>query len=204
MAVWSLIPFSETLDTERLDAEHYQPKYLAAELAVSKVPHLPLKALAASIKRGVQPVYDELGTVPVLRSVNVQNGGLSGDRQLHVSQEAFDKTVRGQARQHDVLLTSTGVGTLGRAVALDAAQPYFADGHITIIRRLSQITPFYLSVFLMSETGQLLIYRRHRGSSGQIEIYPDDIASIPIPIPPVEIAARTRTDSKSAGGSSRT
>lgn len=78
-------------------------------------------------------------------------------------------------------MTSTGVGTLGRVAYHFEDTSYFADGHITIIRGVRNIKPLFLVTLLQSRIGFALIERRQRGSSGQIEIYPSDIASIPIP-----------------------
>ncbi|HEY0006010.1 MAG TPA: hypothetical protein VGB17_14610, partial [Pyrinomonadaceae bacterium] len=53
--------------------------------------------------------------------------------------------------------------------------------HITIVRGAHGHNPQFIALFLQSSVGLALIERRYRGSSGQIEIYPDDIGSIPIP-----------------------
>lgn len=44
--------------------------------------------------------------------------------------------------------------------------------------RTEKVDPIYLSVFLNSPLGQLQIERHIKGSSGQIELYPNDIAKI--------------------------
>ena len=51
------------------------------------------------------------------------------------------------------------------------------DNHVTVLRT-SRVDPIYLAVFLNSLLGQLQIERHIKGSSGQIELYPNDIAKI--------------------------
>jgi restriction endonuclease S subunit len=179
--MWSLINLSEVCQAGRIDAEHFRPDYLAVEEKVAGFSPVPLGRIASYINRGVQPEYQEGGTIPVLRTVNVREHGFSETRQEFVSDAFYRENPRGQVRKGDILMTSTGVGTLGRVAYHFEDTSYFADGHITIIRGVRNIKPLFLVTLLQSRIGFALIERRQRGSSGQIEIYPSDIASIPIP-----------------------
>jgi len=182
MALWQMIQAKQVFETRRLDAEHFRPDYTRSEYLVNKVGAKPLGQLASYIKRGVQPSYSEEGKIPVLRTVNIREIALSDNRQEWVTTNFFQSNPRGQVYQHDILITSTGVGTLGRVAYNYESTPYFADGHITIVRDIRGIEPLFVATFLQSKIGLALIERRQRGSSGQIEIYPSDIAAIPIPL----------------------
>ena len=142
--------------------------------------------LVSYIKRGVQPQYDEEGFIPALRTVNIRQDGFSMTRQEYINQDFYDANPRGQIQHGDILITSTGVGTLGRVAYNYERQLFFADGHITILRRIEKLKPLFVTAFLQSHIGLDLIERRQRGSSGQIEIYPSDISSISIPIMPIQ------------------
>lgn len=81
----------------------------------------------------------------------------------------------------DVLLSSTGDGTLGKAAVFDLDIPAIADGHITIIRpNRKLIDPFYLCDYLRSGFGEIQINRLYTGSTGMIELTPDQVDSIVI------------------------
>ncbi len=81
----------------------------------------------------------------------------------------------------DVLLSSTGDGTLGKAAVFDLDVPAIADGHITIIRpNKKTIDPFYLCDYLRSGFGAIQIDRLYTGSTGMIELTPDQVDSIVI------------------------
>lgn len=181
MGVWSEIFLREVGRSERIDAEHFRPDYVRNEALVNNFSSRPLREIALSIARGTQPQYEEDGEFPVLRTVNVQNGYISETRQEFVSADFWAKNPRGQVMQGDILITSTGVGTLGRVTYNPHSTPFFADGHITIVRDVHGHNPQYIAAFLQSKVGLALIERRYRGSSGQIEIYPQDIGDIPIP-----------------------
>ena len=94
-----------------------------------------------------------------------------------------------------------GIGTLGRVAYQHEQSPYFADGHITIVRGVQGVDPMYVSLFLQTRIGRALVERRQRGSSGQMEVYPSDIAAIPVPrlgLPIVEDVVRLWTESRSS------
>lgn len=84
-------------------------------------------------------------------------------------------------KRGDVLLSSTGDGTLGKAAVFDSDIPAIADGHITIIRVDKKvIDPYYLCDYLRTGFGSVQIDRLYTGSTGMIELTPDQVDSIVI------------------------
>lgn len=84
----------------------------------------------------------------------------------------------------DVLLASTGDGTLGKACVYDAEHPAVADGHVTIIRvDANKIDPYYLADYLRYSFGAIQINRLFTGSTGLIELTPEQVDSIVIELP---------------------
>jgi len=182
MKINTSVMLEELLSVDRFDAEFFRPEYVEAEDAITRIAHKPVSDLVGTIKRGIQPLYDDAGNVPVVRTVNVRETGLSGTRQQFVTEAFVSANPRGKVHKGDVLVTSTGVGTLGRVCFVDEASIHFADGHIAYLRDVRDVHPLYLTTLLQSRYGVAMLYRRQRGSSGQMEIYPDDLASIPIPL----------------------
>ena len=81
----------------------------------------------------------------------------------------------------DVLLSSTGDGTLGKSAVYDLDYPAIADGHVTIIRVDSSIIdPYYLCDYLRLGFGSVQIDRLYTGSTGMIELTADQVDSIVI------------------------
>lgn len=79
----------------------------------------------------------------------------------------------------DVLLSSTGDGTLGKAAVWDLDIPAVADGHISIIRPdNSVVDPYYLADFLRIGFGQEQIRRLYTGSTGLIELTSEHVNRI--------------------------
>ena len=81
----------------------------------------------------------------------------------------------------DVLLSSTGDGTLGKSAVFDYDIPAIADGHVTIIRvDNNKIDPYYLCDYLRVGFGSIQVDRLYTGSTGMIELTPDQVDSIVI------------------------
>ncbi len=88
----------------------------------------------------------------------------------------------------DILLASTGDGTLGKCCVYRSydnennIKPAIADGHVTIIRADQKtVYPEYLCDYLRKGFGADQINRLFTGATGLIEITPDDVNEIIIP-----------------------
>ncbi|KQM56835.1 N-6 DNA methylase [Chryseobacterium sp. Leaf201] len=86
-------------------------------------------------------------------------------------------------RKYDILLSSTGDGTLGKCCVFDLDIPAIADGHVTIIRvEKETINPYYLADFLRLGFGSVQISRFYTGSTGLIELTPEQVDRIIVDI----------------------
>ncbi|PKO61842.1 MAG: hypothetical protein CVU24_06770 [Betaproteobacteria bacterium HGW-Betaproteobacteria-18] len=160
--------------TGRLDAEHYQPKYEALYQALAKTNKIfKLGDRLSFNQRGSQPDYAEEG-LPVVNSKHVQRG------QVNMSDTRFaslpDKTNAVVIQQGDVLMNGTGVGTIGRAAPYLYSEKALPDNHVTVLRT-DAMSPICLALYLNSIAGQYQVDQHFKGSSGQIELYPADIAN---------------------------
>jgi hypothetical protein len=158
--------------------------------------------------RGVQPIYADddddpesleyegmitatgrvLGSdhgkrnVCAMKSAVVRRGYLDFDLARSVTRAFYNaRKARSAVEKNDLLINSTGDGTIGRAAVFDRDFPAVVDGHITIVRFKDPDLAWYTAAYLLSDQGQNQIYRYINGSSGQVEIYPQDIARLWIP-----------------------
>lgn len=84
-------------------------------------------------------------------------------------------------KKGDILLASTGDGTLGKCCVYTQSKPAIPDGHVTVIRiDPKQVDPFYLADYLRLGFGAEQIERLYTGSTGLIELTPDQVDSIVI------------------------
>lgn len=116
--------------------------------------------------------------VCALKSACIRQGFIDFSLARSVTRTFYANKQKAQVKKGDVLINSTGDGTIGRVAVYNADFPAIADGHITILRLANLDDAWYLGAFLLSELGQLQMYRYINGSSGQVEIYPQDIARV--------------------------
>jgi type I restriction enzyme, S subunit len=184
--LWFSVDFEATIRGERIDAEHYQPNLRILRDHLKKIGGKPIGNFCNLIQRGVQPTFIEDGEIAVIDSKAVRPLGVEPDKTERTSSRFFNSPYarKGRVIQDDVLLNSTGVGTLGRASFYNSVAPALADNHVTIVRPNPKVcNPVYLNLFLNSPAGLTQSEMFQTGSSGQIEIYPHNIRKILIYIP---------------------
>ncbi len=158
----------------RWDAQYFRPLFAEVEHRLSATGGaVKLGAILDINSRGRQPNYSDEG-LPVINSKHVRTNKVLLDDDNRRALEAGSPVV---IEKGDVLVNGTGVGTIGRAAAFLHEQRALPDNHVTVLRT-SGVDPIYLAVFLNSLLGQLQIERHIKGSSGQIELYPNDIAKV--------------------------
>jgi len=82
-------------------------------------------------------------------------------------------------KKNDVLLASTGDGTLGKCCVYTQSKPAIPDGHVTVIRvDPRRVDPFYLADYLRLGFGAEQIERLYTGSTGLIELTADQVDGI--------------------------
>ncbi|MBT0964164.1 hypothetical protein [Denitromonas iodatirespirans] len=166
---------SSALAAERIDAQFFRPLFAEVEarlLATGSA--CELGSILSTNARGRQPQYADDG-LPVINSKHVRtNRVILADNRT--ATEAGSATV---IETGDVLVNGTGEGTIGRAAPYLHGQRALPDNHVTVLRT-DRVDPVYLAVFLNSPLGQWQIERHIKGSSGQVELYPSDIARIMI------------------------
>lgn len=161
------------LESGRLDAEYYQPKY--DELVTKLKATNQSKQLGEVLQfnqRGKQPNYIENTGVTVINSKYIRKNKIDFDENRFGDLSKTPKSLI--IRKGDVLLNGTGVGTIGRCAPYLLDHPALPDNHVTILRS-DNIDPIFLSVMLNSIIGQMQVDKFYKGSSGQIELYPSDI-----------------------------
>lgn len=181
---------SEAFTAGRLDADYFEPK--CGEMIAKMAIHgecVNLDTLLDVNRRGKQPQYAEIG-LPVINSKHVLKNEvrLNEDNAFATTSEDALKIENG-----DVLINGTGVGTIGRTAAYLHDTPALPDNHVTILRpHAGAIDPVYLAVYLNAIAGQWQVEKYLRGSSGQIELYPVDIAQFKICLAPDAIQQKIR------------
>ncbi len=178
------------IDFEWLDPRHDRMDKLLED--ISKTKGYKLETISDLISRNIcqiingktAEIYVSQG-IPIIKVRNVTNEGIIWDDIDYVIRDFFEPNKRSHLKKNDVLITSTGLGTIGRIAVMDKDDECMTDGHVTTIRILdtSKISPDYLTHYLRSVFGQMQMERYTVGSTGQTELNDPDIALIKILYP---------------------
>ena len=146
---------------DRLDARTFKPWVVTGTDACrnyrgSKM-RLGSEKIQAFLSRGIGGAKAEPSSVAVFKAKEVTGYGLAEPERFISS---IDDCPRKKILQdRDVLLTSSGIGTIGRADTHHSESLSFAaasaDNHVTIIRTVTQnLVPEYLTALLNSKYGK--------------------------------------------------
>lgn len=141
-----------------------------------------IEDISLYVNRGISPKYKSDG-IAVINQKCVRNGQLTRvDIKFHAREQRFpaEKKVLPQ----DILINSTGVGTLGRVavVPLNMSGDFVADSHLTIVRIDSKrASPRFVSYLLQAK--QSALENLGQGTSGQQELPREAIKGFQLPLP---------------------
>ncbi|MEZ9588622.1 hypothetical protein BCU09_02205 [Vibrio cyclitrophicus] len=141
-----------------------------------------LASVTSVIRRGLSPKYTDQGGIPVLNQKCIRDQKISfEDARRH--QVILDDDER-LLKIFDVVVNSTGVGTLGRVsyVKRLLESKTTVDSHVSIVRANSDLVPpQYLAWSLMRY--QPIIEAAANGSTGQVELSKTFLENIDIIVP---------------------
>ncbi|HEY9605014.1 MAG TPA: restriction endonuclease subunit S [Allocoleopsis sp.] len=142
------------------------------------------------LSRGKQPRYASYSSLPVINQRAIRWFGIQNEYLKYVDPVQFDQWEPERfIRSGDILWNSTGTGTLGRACLVtqhDLEPPKVVDSHVTIVRpNQAAIEPRFLFSWIQSSEVQENILSLATGATNQIELSRGAIASMRIPIAPL-------------------
>lgn len=150
-------------------------------------PVRPLGELVTVLRRGTAPVYVDDSGVKAIGQRCVTDADFNGSLSRPHSAKAMSNVVVPQAG--DVLVNSTGTGTIGRsAIFREDGTRYIVDGHVTVVRpRDDDLIGRWLNDVLRSPQGQRYLEARcYAGSTNQIELSSSALAAMPVAVPTVD------------------
>jgi type I restriction enzyme, S subunit len=178
--------FYDLRKSSRFDPEHFQPRFRRLQKHLKKVGAKSISDFCQKPSRGIQPDFVPGGKIAVIDSKAVRPWGvrLSKDEQTDSSFYNRVNSSKARVRRGDVLLNSTGRGTIGRSTWYDSDDKAICDNHVAVLRPDNGVclAP-YLSLFLNSPAGSAQTEMYQTGSSGQLEIYPQQIQQFLVFLP---------------------
>ena len=174
---------SSFLESGRLDAEYYQPKYDELFEQLNDQTTLKLGEIA-SIQKSIEPGSDAYQTsgIPFLRISNLSKFGLS-EPDIHLETKDFDNIIK--PRKDTILLSKDG--SVGIAYKVTEDMNCITSGailHLTV--KDKSVLSDYLTLVLNSKLTQ---FQAERDAGGSIIQHwkPSEIQEVIIPILPLNI-----------------
>ena len=162
----------------------YQSQFI--EMMKSAESHVDIADVLTLIQKGKTPQYVESSSVRVMNQACVHWDGIHWE---NVKYQDPNKMSNKEALQdNDLLLNSTGTGTLGRCnifIAPDEENTYIPDGHLTVLRtKQSIMLPWVLVYYIKMEDTQREIYDDCvTGSTNQVDLVRKSFLKMQIPLP---------------------
>lgn len=147
-------------------------------------PVVALADVAEIVGRGITPKYADSGDVVVVNQRCIRDGRLTFDSaRKHDSSKRVVKSEK-QLQVGDILVNSTGVGTLGRTAPVPAlTQATTADSHVTIVRPAQDSDPRWMAYAVRFHESE--IEAMAEGSTGQTELSRHRLAGLRLTAPPL-------------------
>lgn len=151
-----------------------------------------LAEISEFIHRGKSPVYSTIKEIPVIaQKCNQKDGTLSLEKAMFIDPSTIHKYDETKiAKTNDIIVNSTGTGTVGRVNILDSTifdkYPIIVtDSHITTIRLIdNECDPYFVYFYLKAPLILDHAEERSEGSTNQIELYAKTIMNYFVCLPP--------------------
>ena len=161
-----------------------------------------LEEICLFLSRGKSPKYSESDkTYPVFaQKCNLKDGGISLKQARFLDPFTIDKWDEiYKLRTGDVLVNSTGTGTVGRTRLFheDCLGKYpfvVPDSHVSVVRTSEYIISEFVFAYLSSHFVQQYLEDNLAGSTNQKELYISVLANLQFPLPSTEEQCRIVTE----------
>ena len=161
-------------------------QWFVANPESEKWPSVTLDSLTSLVSRGIAPQYTDDSTQIVLNQKCIRDHYID----ISLARRHNPKVINEKWLQYgDLLINSTGEGTLGRA-----AQVWFVpenmtvDSHVTIVRPKDPHLLFYIGLWGISHERE--IEALHTGSTGQTELPRERVKAMELRLPDNDTLAR--------------
>ena len=157
-----------------------------------------LHVICEFLSRGKSPKYSESpNQYPVFaQKCNLKEGGISLLQARFLDETTISKwPERYKLKTGDVLINSTGTGTVGRTRLFNEEYlgtfPFVVpDSHVSVVRTYNDINSDYIFYYLYSDEIQTYFDDNLAGSTNQKELYIDVIGKTQILLPPYKEQCR--------------
>lgn len=147
-----------------------------------------VKDCFSTVTRGKTPCYVPKSSIMVINQACIYWDSIKMDNAKYQDDNKANKMIFVQ--RNDLLINSTGTGTLGRCNVFDLENTtsYVIDTHVTLLRPNKSVNPSFIRYYFMMEETQRELYKKCvNGSTNQIELSKNQLLELYIPMPLPEV-----------------
>ena len=154
-------------------------QWFVANHESEKWPLVTLGSLTSLVSRGIAPKYTDDSAQIVLNQKCIRDHYID----ISLARRHNPKVINEKWLQYgDLLINSTGEGTLGRAAQVwFVSENMTVDSHVTIVRPQNQLLMFYVGLWGLSHERE--IEALHTGSTGQTELPRERVKAMELRLP---------------------
>jgi len=172
---------SELNSETRIDAEYSKKSYLAMLNIIKSREFIKIEDFA-SVTDGIHTSipYSESSNINLISATSPRENYFDLSRQVFITEEAHKLNPRTALKANDIIIST--VGTIGNcAVVDDSILPANSDRHVGIVRISTDVSPYYVSTFLLSKFGRFQTLRESTGNV-QLNLFIYKIRTLIIPV----------------------
>lgn len=196
MSQISYIKYKDILEARRYDAEYFKPEYLEInkKLKSKKYSYFEdFSFITDGIHNSID--FDEKSNILLFSAKAPKENTFDISGLSHLSEQQHKLNPRTALKENDVIIST--VGTIGNcAVISNDLLPANSDRHVGIIRT-KNISPFFISTFLLSKYGRSQSLRNVVGNV-QPNLYIRDMKKFILPVLPQSFQLKIEQIVKSA------
>lgn len=136
-----------------------------------------IKKVTDVVKRGISPNYSENGTFVI--NQKCIRGFVINNKNLKIQNKPYSDELK--VNNGDILICSTGTGTVGRVSQFPGGYECTIDSHVTLVRTKNSFSKNYLFLFLYSN--QSYLASMAVGSTNQVELAKSSVENIELIYP---------------------
>ncbi len=154
---------------------------------LNSIKTLQVKDVIESYEKGVQPIYNSDGEIPVVKIANLKNGYIDFSEPELIMQEFYNKLDdKKKLKQNDIIICATGKVSLGKIDIFNYENESITTVDNYILRLSENYNSLFLTYFFRSILGYFQIERDFTGATNQIHLYWEQISNFQIPDIPLK------------------
>ena len=184
MAIISNAKFSEAFEADRFDAEFFDPADLALIAQIQKAGGQLIGAVCDVLNGATPTEYIENGEIPIVRSGDLVAPLIYPDCGSDFLRAAKTPNMV-FLEDGDVLISSIGMGSIGKISLVMDADKFATVSEVTVLRSKGY-PPEVLFTYLTTMAGQRQINRQITGATGQQHLLKSKVEAILVPPEPTK------------------